>query len=160
MRARLLGGFAAFILTAGLANAALAEDPPHCDPEGVGLPLAGKIAGQVDSIGWLVGVRWGEGMITFNDGTEQKFKIIGAKLLETGLASTKFEGEIYNVKARKDIEGTYYGASAKITAIVESAGETTVNNGRCVVIKAKVVDSEGLQVSAPSPGGVELSFID
>ena len=95
-------------------------------------------------------------MVTLKDGTEKKFKVLGLKVLETGLAANDFEGEIYNLKELKDFEGTYYGASTKIS-VIASKGEGVVNNKRCVVVKLRYTGN-GVQLSAPAPGGVEVSF--
>lgn len=68
------------------------------------LQKSGTIKGHVDSIGWLVGMRWGDGVLTMNDGTEHKFSIFGFKALETGLAANDLEGEVYNLKSAAGVE--------------------------------------------------------
>lgn len=57
-----------------------------------------------------------------------------------------------------DFEGTYYGASQRIS-IIKSKGEAILNNSNCVVVKIRAVGS-GLQLSAPAPGAVEVSFTE
>jgi hypothetical protein len=108
------------------------------------------------SVGFIAGARWGDGMLAFKDGTARKFKILGAKILETAVAAKDFEGEVYNLKAAQDFEGTYFGASTKLS-VIASKGEGVVNNKRCVVVKLRY-SGGGVQVSAP--GGVEASFTD
>ena len=93
-----------------------------------------------------------------SNGTQRKFNILGAKILETGVAKNVFSGEVYNLLNVADFEGTYFGASKKIS-IIKSKGEAIANNSRCVVIKIRSV-GYGLQMSAPAPGGVSVSFID
>jgi hypothetical protein len=108
------------------------------------------------SVGFIAGARWGDGVLTLKDGTDRKFKILGLKVVETGVAANDFVGEVYNLKATQDFEGTYFGASTKIS-VIASKGEGVVNNKRCVVVKLRY-SGGGVQVSAP--GGVEASFTD
>ena len=116
------------------------------------------VSGEVKTVGWLVGVRWGNGVLTMSDGEERNFSILGGKILETGVAKNVFTGEVYNLNNVADFEGTYIGASTKIS-IIKSSGEGIVNNGNCVVVKFRAV-GYGLQLSGPAPGGAEISFTD
>ncbi len=141
-----------------LAGPALADQHEVCDLDLEKLEPSGTVKGHMDSIGFIAGVRWGDGVLTLKDGTKRKFRLLGAKLLETGIAATDFEGEVYNLKAAKDFEGTYFGASAKLS-VIASKGEGVANNKRCVVVKLRQ-SGGGVQLSAPAPGGVEVSFTD
>jgi hypothetical protein len=104
----------------------------------------------------MAGVRWGSGYLELPSGEKRTFKIIGAKLLESGAASSEFVGEVYNLQNVTDFEGTYFGISKKVS-IGTSKGDGVVNNQHCVVVKLRATGS-GLQLSAPAPGGVEVSF--
>ncbi len=108
------------------------------------------------SVGFLLGVRWGEGVLTLNDGFQLSFDVSGAKLLETGIATANFKGEVYNIRRLDDFEGTYYGASTKI-AVVKGKGELQTNNANCVFIRARATGG-GLQLSAPAPEGLAIKF--
>jgi hypothetical protein len=142
----------------GLGNAALAEQHEGCDPDPAKLEQTGTVKGHMTSIGFIAGARWGDGVLSLQDGTARKFKILGLKVVETGVAANDFEGEVYNLKAAQDFEGTYFGASTKLS-VIASKGEGVVNNKRCVVVKVRYSGS-GVQLSAPAPGGVEVSFTD
>ena len=61
--------------------AAVAEDCPKGD-----LPVSATLEGRATTVGFIIGVRWGEGTLTLNDGSQHKFTGSGAKLLETGAA--------------------------------------------------------------------------
>jgi hypothetical protein len=139
-------------------NLAYADSHEGCDVNAEGMPVSATVSGEVNSIGFMVGARWGTGVLTLNNGKERKFHLVGAKALETGVAVNKFKGEVYNLKSIDDFTGTYYGASTKIS-IAASKGQGVVNNAECVIIKLSM-DGGGLQVSGPAPGGVEVSFID
>ncbi len=140
------------------SNAALAEDHEGCDINAENMPIDAMVTGQVKSIGFLVGARWGSGELRMSNGESRRFQILGLKALETGAATNNFTGEVYNLRSIDDFEGTYYGAATKIS-LVRSKGEAVVNNGKCVIVKVRM-DGRGLQVSGPAPGGVEVSFTD
>jgi len=108
------------------------------------------------TIGFLVGVRWGEGVLTLNDGFQLAFDVSGAKLLETGIANANFEGEVYNLDNIEHFEGIYWGASTKLT-LVKGKGELQTNNSNCVFIRARSTGG-GLQLSAPAPEGLAIKF--
>ena len=153
------------MLVAGSANAGevtgqyVVQQPDvKCDVDATNMPVAGTVKGHIDNVGFMVGARWGEGVLTLKDGTEKPFKIFGFKALETGLASNDFEGEVYNLKNVDEFPGTWYGASGGV-AIIKGKGEITMNNAKCVIIKAKE-SKEGLEFSAPAAGGVEISWQD
>ena len=150
----LISGLAVF----GLAGGALADEHEVCGIDLTEAVADGAITAEVTSIAFIAGVRWGSGELILNDGERRKFKIIGGKALETGVSSNVITGEVYNMKNVDDFEGTYYGASAKI-AIVKGEGELVANNSNCVVIKGRAV-GHGIQLSAPGPAGVEISFTD
>jgi hypothetical protein len=146
-------------LALGIAStAALADGHEVCGIDLTEAVPSATVTGEVKSVGFLVGVRWGNGVLTLHDGEKRRFHILGGKVLETGAAKNVFSGEVYNLKDVADFEGVYYGASQKIS-IIKSKGEAISNNSNCVVIKIRAVGS-GLQLSAPAPGAVEITFID
>lgn len=137
----------------------LADEHETCGVDVEKMQPSGKITGSIKTIGWLVGARWDHGVLTLENGEEHKFKVIGAKALETGAAKDTFEGDVYNLKDVKDFPGTFYGASHNINLGPLGKGEAVANNARCVVIKVRM-KGEGLKVSGPAPSAVEVSFID
>ena len=149
-----IGAFALAIAS----TAAYADGHEVCGIDLTEATPSAAISGEVKSVGFLVGVRWGNGVLTLSNGEKRKFSILGGKILETGVAKNVFTGEVYNLINVADFEGTYFGASRKIS-IIKSKGEAIANNSSCVVVKIRSV-GQGLQMSAPAPGGVEISFID
>ncbi len=144
-------------LTIGLAGGgALAADESPC-PEGK-LVKSGTFVASKTSVGLVIGVRWGGGELTLNNGEVHTFKLAGAKLLETGVANAELTGEVYNLDKLSDFPGTYYGSSTQIS-VLKGAGEIVVNNDKCVVLKAKA-KSEGLQLSAPAPEGFDIELTE
>ena len=158
MLKKLLTASAVAIAATAFSNMALAQSAEAtakaCDRDN--LTQSGTLQFSMTSIGFLVGVRWGEGVLTLNDGFQLSFDVSGAKLLETGIATAKFEGEVYNLTNLEDFEGTYYGASTKIT-VIKGKGELQTNNANCVFIKARSTGG-GLQLSGPAPEGLSIKF--
>lgn len=145
--------------TVGLVGTALADEHKVCDNlDPATLEQTGTVKGNMTSVGFIAGVRWGDGVLTLKDGTKRKFKVLGLKVLETGIASNDFVGEVYNLDDVKDFEGNYYGAGTRLS-VIGSTGEGIINNRNCVVIKVRY-SGGGVQLSAPAPGGVAVSFTD
>ncbi len=158
MLKELLTASAVAISATAFGSLALAESAEEkaaaCDRDN--LTQSGTLQFSMTSIGFLLGVRWGEGVLTLNDGFQLNFDVSGAKLLETGIAKTNFEGEVYNLTNIEHFEGTYYGASTKIT-VIKGKGELQTNNANCVIIRARST-SGGLQLSGPAPEGLSIKF--
>jgi lipid-binding SYLF domain-containing protein len=150
---------------AGVVVLGLGVSPSYADEHelcGVDIENAtpsGVVIGSIKTIGWLVSARWGNGVLTLENGEQHRFHMVGAKALETGAAKDDIVGEVYNLKNLEDFEGTYWGASKNIKLGTLGKGEGVVNNSRCVVVKFRI-SGMGLKVSGPAPGGVEVSFID
>jgi hypothetical protein len=54
-----------------------------------------------------VGWTWGEGHLTLLDGTEYDFRISGLDVIAVGVRQAILLGEVYNLNAVQDFEGTY-----------------------------------------------------
>ncbi len=158
MLKKLLTASAVAIAAAAFGDMALAqggeEEAKACDRDN--LVQSGTLQFSMTSVGFLLGVRWGEGVLTLNNGEQHSFDVSGAKLLETGIATANFEGEVYNIRSLEHFEGTYYGASTKIT-VIKGKGELQTNNANCVFIRARSTGG-GLQLSAPAPEGLAIKF--
>lgn len=132
---------------------AIAED--DC-PKG-DLPVAGTVEGRATTAGWIVGVRWGEGTLTLNDGSQHKFTGSGAKLLETGAAEVTFKGKVHNLAEPDDFEGDYGALSGGLTVIEGLDAGAVLKNDNCVYISVDI-ESEGVRLSAPAPSGILIKF--
>lgn len=132
--------------------AAAEKDCPEGD-----LPVSGTFEGRATTGGWIVGVRWGEGTLTLNDGSQHKFTGSGAKLLETGAAEVTFNGNVYNLEKLEDFEGDYSSVSGGLTVIIRLYAGALLTNDNCVYLNLDM-ESEGVRLSAPAPGGVLIKF--
>ena len=88
-----------------LAASAAAQAAEPCNPKN--LTKSGTFTAETKSVGFLVSVHWGDGVVTLNNGEKHTFHMIGGKLIETGFGETHIKGEIYNVEKAEDINGVY-----------------------------------------------------
>jgi hypothetical protein len=148
----------AFAIAALLLASDLAFAAETCNPKN--LTKSGTFTADTKSVGFLVSVNWGDGVLTFDNGETHKFHIIGGKLIETGFGETHLKGEVYNLNRVEDFNGVYYGSSSD-SALVEGpkGGVVAKNSANCVYIHAESA-SEGVRLSPPAPGGVEIKLTD
>lgn len=121
---------------------------------------AGTLTGEGKSVGFVVGVRWGQGVVRMNNGTTFKFKAKGGKAMEMGAAATKFSGTVYNLQKPADFAGVYSGLTGGVTVAKAGAGFVELTNGNCVVLKLKRHDPKGLQGSAPMLSAIEVEVVE
>jgi len=139
-----------------VSGAAQAAEP--CNPKN--LTKSGTFTAETKSVGFLVSVHWGDGVVTLDNGEKHNFHIIGGKLIETGFGETHITGEVYNVQKAEDLNGVYYGSSSE-SALVEGpkGGIIAKNSANCVYIHGESA-VEGVRLSPPAPGGVEIKLTD
>lgn len=106
------------------------------------------------SVALLIGYTWGSGTLTFQ-GKTYPVEIGGLSLLALGVVQAKASGEVYNLKAAEDFNGTYMAGSIEGTAVA-GAGATTMRNQNGVVIHL-FTTTEGLNIKL-SPEGIRLYF--
>ena len=153
-KARILGSaLTALVLMTGHAAAAA-----KCDPKN--LVEAGSFTAHAESVGFLVSVHWGDGVLTLKDGKTHKFHVVGGKVIETGFGETHLTGTVYNLDKVEDFEGVYYGAASE-SALIKGpkGGITAKNSSNCVYIHADS-STEGVRLSPPAPGGVQIKLAD
>ncbi len=129
-------------------------DSPCQDQE---LVKAGTVEGEIRVAGFLVGVRWGDGTLTLNDGRVFEFRMRGMKLLEAGLSSQQYTGTVYNLDEIEDFTGTYVLLASGI-ALVKGLANQTMGNGKCVILNARA-KSNGVHLTAPiGPGAIRVEW--
>ena len=138
------------------SSAAIGAEP--CNPKN--LTQSGTITAHTTSVGFLVSVHWGDGVLTLNNGETHNFHIVGGKLIETGFGETHLKGEVYNLEKVEDFDGVYYG-SASESALIKGpkGGIIAKNSGNCVYIHGDSA-SEGVRLSPPAPGGIQIKLTD
>ncbi len=148
-------GVMAVVIVGGLVFAA--SNPGYAEEKKVKLVKAGTLEVKGGSVGFLIGFRWGSGILTLNNGGKLKFSFKGGKLLETGVTEVTAKGTVYNMKKVADFEGTYTGFSGGVTLGKELFGFVNLENARGVIISIKSAN-EGVRLGGPGPGGVRVSF--
>jgi hypothetical protein len=120
---------------------------------------AGTLTGEGKSVGFVVGARWGEGVVKMKDGTTFKFKAKGGKGWEFGASESKYTGTVYNLKKPADFAGNFSGITASTTVGSAGLGRSHLTNGNCVVVKLKREDAVGLQTSSPMLGVIQVELV-
>jgi len=141
--ARLLASICVIAGHLPAANAQTANAPCGSD-----LPLSGTFSFKGQTVGYVVGVRWGKGTLTLVDGTEIPFSARGAKAFELGASAAQIEGEVYGLSEPADFVGQYTGQDKGFVA-VQSEADLLLVNSLCVVIAARTT-SQGAALSLPT----------
>lgn len=118
---------------------------------------SGTLTFEVTSVKLLAGGSWGEGTLSYQ-GAEYKLKVTALSAGGVGYRTMQGTGEVYKMKELADIEGVYRGGTAGATVGTMGGGVSTIENGKGVVIRTKVTDSTGAQLSL-SLGGLEISIV-
>ena len=133
-----------------------AQNPPSCEDQ-ARIP-SGTIVGTGKSLGFFIGIRTGNAIVTLHSGETFKVMAKGVKAMEFGASETRFVGIVYNLKTKADIEGEYTAASYGTTAGTLGAGGFSLTNTKCVVIEGSVTDSKGLKLSMPNLGVIGVTL--
>src|SRR5262245_38395403 len=95
--------------------------------------LSGRISLYATSVAAGVGVQWGDGTLTLNDGKQYKFTVQGLEVGGVGFSEARAQGEVYNLNNLSDFSGVYVAAEAN-AAIGSGPGARTMRNQHGVVI--------------------------
>ena len=141
-----------------IGSVALAQDTQSCNPND--LVKSGTFEAHLTTVGFIASARWGDGVLTLNNGETHKFRIIGGKLIETGFGETDLKGDVFNLEKAEDFDGIYYGSSSS-SALVKGpeGGVIAKNSSNCVYVHGQSA-VEGVRLSPPAPGGVEIKLIN
>jgi len=142
---------AAFLIMGMTSGTALAVE--CADQE---LIKSGDIVGVGKSIGFMIGVRWGEGAVRLNDGTIFEFKAKGIKAAEMGMSKVQVRGTVYNLKSIEDFNGVFAGVAGGLTVANKGAGFASFTNEKCVTVHIKREKVIGVQGSAPMVAGLTV----
>ena len=146
--------FAVALIATSYAFAA--EKPAHRDLSN--LEKTGTLTFEVKSVKLIAGASWGKGTLEYN-GKSYPIKVKAGSVGGIGYRSIKGVGDVYNLKRLEDFAGTYAGGAAGVTVADMGGGSSMFENGKEVIIKAKITDSEGVQL-ALSAGGIQIQFAE
>ena len=111
---------------------------------------------EVKSLKLIAGASWGSGTLTY-EGKTYPLKVMAGSLGGAGYRSIKATANVYELKKTEDFTGVYTAGGVGATAGKKGGGLLTLENGKGVVMQAKVTDSKGLQLSI-SLTGLEIEF--
>ena len=111
---------------------------------------------DITSVKLIAGASWGTGNLHY-EGKVYPLKVKGGSAGGIGYRSVKGTGKVYELKKLEDFTGVYTGGTAGATVGDMGGGDSTVENGKGVVIMATATDSSGAQL-ALSIGGLEIEF--
>lgn len=111
-----------------------------------------------ESQAFFIGYRWGQGVLTLENGREYEFSVRGMKVGEIGTRSARIAGDVYGLESLEDFIGHYQGTTGGGFAVV-GRSETKLVNSRCVTLVAKTNES-GWNFSLESKQSVVIQFSD
>lgn len=127
----------------------------------INLVPAPKVSGTVTlestSVAIGVGVTWGHGVLTMDDGTVHKFKVNGLSVVDLGISKISATGEIFNLVEAKDLDGTFIGGEAGIT-VVGGGSASAMKNGNDVIMQL-TSSQKGLRLTV-APGGMKIELVE
>ena len=122
---------------------------------------APKVSGTVKlkstSVAIGVGVEWGHGTLTLDDGSTHKIKIKGLSVLDLGVAEIKATGEVFNLVELTDLDGTFFAGQAGI-ALGVGGSATAMKNSNGVVMQLKSTQ-EGVKLTL-APEGLSIKLVE
>lgn len=127
----------------------------------INLVPAPKVSGTVTiestSVAIGVGVTWGHGVLTMNDGTTHKFKISGLSIVDLGVSKISATGEVFNLVELNDLNGSFATGEVGLT-IVEGGSATAMKNSKGVVMQLQS-SQKGLKLTV-APGGMDVELVE
>jgi hypothetical protein len=133
---------AALIISLAPVGAAAQANCPSNPEQSATFTLSGA------TVAFIAGYRWGEGVLTLNNGQEFPFTARGWKLGESGTRGADIKGEIYGMESLDQFVGHYRGAGGNVTLIV-GEGDIHLVNSECVSIVGRYI-SGGMRLSLPT----------
>jgi len=132
------------ILAFNLTLPAQAQDP------------SGTVTMESTSIALGIGVEWGHGTLTLNDGSTHKFEVKGLSIVDLGISKIEATGDVFGLKNLADFPGDYSAVKAGATFGKKSAGDVILQNEKKVQIRL-TPKATGVQLTAAF-GGVVISL--
>ncbi len=132
------------ILAFNLTLPAQAQDP------------SGTVTMESTSIALGIGVEWGHGTLTLNDGSTHKFEVKGLSIVDLGISKIEATGDVFGLKNLADFPGDYSAVKAGATLGKKSAGDVILQNEKKVQIRL-TPKATGVQLTAAF-GGVVISL--
>ncbi len=111
---------------------------------------AGTITLNTTAVGFILGIEWGSGTLTLNNGRSYRLRVRTLKAGVIGIESITAHGTVYNLRRPSDIQGKYISGGAGIT-VGGGIGIQVLENSRNVIIELKET-AQGLAAKIAAAG--------
>lgn len=112
--------------------------------------VSGTVSIESKSIAIGIGVQWGHGTLTMDDGSTHKFKVDGLSLLDLGFTKIEASGEVFHLVEAKDLAGTYISGEAG-AALIGGGSAIAMKNQNGVVIQLTSIQ-KGVKLTLAAQG--------
>ncbi|MBT8406950.1 MAG: DUF1134 domain-containing protein, partial [Deltaproteobacteria bacterium] len=112
--------------------------------------VSGTVSIESKSIAIGIGVQWGHGTLTMDDGSTHKFKVDGLSLVDLGISKIEASGEVFHLVEAKDLAGTYISGEAG-AALIGGGSAIAMKNENGVVIQLKSTQ-KGVKLTLAAQG--------
>jgi len=119
--------------------------------------VSGTVELESTSVALGIGVEWGTGTLTMDDGTTHKFKINGLSVVDLGISKINARGEVFNLVEAKDLNGTFLAGEAGVT-VVKGGSATAMRNGNGVVMQL-LSTQKGVKLTF-APAGLKVELVE
>ncbi len=102
-----------------------------------------------------IGINWGDGTLTLNDGSKHRFTVDNLKVGAVGISSVQAIGKVSHLKSAADSAGNYVTAEAGLV-IGGGASGLTMKNQNGVVITLQSTQA-GINFTL-GPGGLSIKL--
>lgn len=119
--------------------------------------VSGTVSIESKSIAIGIGVQWGHGTLTMDDGSTHKFKVDGLSLLDLGISKIKASGEVFHLVEAKDLVGSYLSGEAG-AALIGGGSAIAMKNENGVVIQLKSTQ-KGVKLTLAAQG-LKLTMVE
>jgi Cu/Ag efflux protein CusF len=120
-----------------------------------------KVSGTVQlvskAVALGVGIGWGSGTLTLDDGSVHHFKVRGLSAGDIGFSEIKASGDVYKLVQLQDFGGTYLAGAAGI-AVGKGGSVIVLENDKGVVMHLKSTQ-EGVRLTL-APEGFRVELVD
>lgn len=119
--------------------------------------VSGTVSIESKSIAIGVGVQWGHGTLTMDDGSTHKFKVNGLSIVDLGISKIQASGEVFHLVEAQDLVGTYLSGEAG-AALIGGGATIAMKNENGVVIQLKSTQ-KGVKLTLAAQG-LKVSMVE
>lgn len=119
--------------------------------------VSGTVQIESTSVAVGVGVEWGHGTLTMDDGTTHHFDISGLSVLDLGISKVSAVGEVFNLVEAKDLNGVFVSGEAG-AALGGGGSVQAMRNANGVVMQLQSIQ-KGVKLTL-APEGLKVNLAE